>query len=618
MIKYIILFLFSSTFLLASKSSLILENSSIYSNFNIDYFIDSTNSSNIEHISEKKELFKKTTSNFAFGYIKDTLWLKIELKNISNHENFILSINEHFYEKANLYYFDNSWQKIENGFFLSLEKRGVQTPKLSYHVDIPKNDSKTIYIELQGKYSYFGNILIYEKEYFINHQFLSIHTFFIFSFGILAIIAIFYIFLWLNLKEKIYLYYIGYILCAAIYLLNISGLLAYIDLQYYVYKFHSFSGFTVIFLSLFSMIYFNTKKHLKLANLILTILNYLILLFAIMLFFSYTPWNKLINHVISLSSIVLIVTATIMYFKGKHHLKYYLFAILLYFISVLLFTLMLGGVLEYNFFTRYSYLFAFCIEIAIFTLILANRYNEIKNKQIKTQNQLIDLQNNQNELLEKEVIKQTENLQITNEKLSILVKERELLIKEVFHRVKNNFHIINAFLWFESKKEENKSNFSELINRIKSMSLIHEHLCNSKNLADIDIKEYLDELIKTIVQTYNTDNIITDVEVDSFHIDFEYIMLLGMIINEIISNSIKHHPKNTDILLNISCLKKEERIFLTIKDNGIGFSKHDSSGLGIELIKDFTNKLPESKYSFTKNEGTIFKLIFKDTNNVNN
>ncbi|MDD3835078.1 MAG: 7TM diverse intracellular signaling domain-containing protein, partial [Sulfurimonas sp.] len=345
-------------------------------------------------------------------------------------------------------------------------------------------------------------------------------SFFIFVFGVLVIIILFNLFLWLNLGEKIYIYYVGYTFFALLYLINISGLLAYLDLQYYMYKLHFTVGFAIVFLNLFSIEYFNTKKHLKYATYLLKFLAFCVLIFGVISMFVYAPFNKMITYTVSLSIISLMVSALIIYAKGHYYLKYYIFAIVLYFVSIIIFTLLLSGILEYSFFARYAFLFALAIEIVIFSLMLADRYNDIKNKQIQTQRQLISLQNNQNKILEEEVTKQTRNLQDANGKLSSLVQERELLVKEVFHRVKNNFHMISAFLWFESKKEVNPNRFSELINRIKSMSLIHEYVCNSKNLLHINAEEYLVELINTIMRTYHNTHVAVNTKVEAMHIDF--------------------------------------------------------------------------------------------------
>ena len=615
-LKYLIsLFLFIN-FLYANSSTLLLEDGfSFNENFEISYLKDSSNELNIEEVSNSND-FQKHSNKFSFGYLKDTVWIKVDLKNISSKEDFILSINEHFYEKANIYYFDKSknlWKVLENGVFTPIKQRDIQTSKLAFDFKIQQNSSQTIFIELKAKYPYFGNISVYSKDYFFTSNLLNIDSFFILQFGILFIIIIFNLFLWLSLKEKVYIYYVGYTFFALVYLINISGILIYFDLQHYMYKLHFSVSLCIIFLALFSIEYFEANKYFKASVFVIKILILLLFLFAFMMVaVSYSPWNNFMNHLITLILITLIISSIKIYRKGQYFLKYYIFAISIYFSSVIIFILFVTGILEYNYFYRYAYLYFLSLEIIVFALILSNRYNIIKNEQIKTQNELISLQINQNRLLENEVKKKTL-------KLTKLVKERELLVKEVFHRVKNNFHVITAFLWFESKKEGNKNRFIELINRIKSMSLIHEYLCNSKDLININVREYIKELISTITQTYSISNLKINSHVEEINIDLEHLMSLGVILNEIISNSIKHHPKDKTIILDVLCFKKDGNIVLQIVDNGLGFDLiSHKTGFGLALIKDFSKKLPEGIYSFKKDEGTIFELIFKDIKNNEN
>ncbi|WP_187386060.1 7TM diverse intracellular signaling domain-containing protein [Aliarcobacter cryaerophilus] len=613
--KYLISIFLFINFLYANSSTLVLEDEfSFNENFEISYLKDSSNELNIQEIANSND-FQKHSNKFSLGYLKDTIWIKVDLKNKSSKEDFILSLNEHFYEKANMHYFDKSenlWKTLKNGVFTPIKERNIETSKLAFNFKIQQNSSQTIFVELKAKYPYFGNIAVYSKDYFFASRILNIDSFFILQFGILLIIIIFNLFLWLSLKEKVYIYYVGYTFFALVYLINISGLLIYFDLQHYMYKLHFSASLCIIFLSLFSIEYFEAKRYFKASVFVIKILILLLFVFAFMMVaVSYSPWNNYMNHIITLILITLIASSIKIYKKGQYFLKYYIFAISIYFTSVIIFILFLMGIIEYNYFNRYAYIYCLSLEIIVFALILSNRYNIIKNEQIKTQNELISLQINQNKLLENEVEKKTL-------KLTKLVKERELLVKEVFHRVKNNFHVITAFLWFESKKDDNKHRFTELINRIKSMSLIHEYLCNSKDLIDINLKEYIDELVKTIIQTYSIPTLKINTNIENVNLEFENIMSLGVVVNEIISNSIKHHPKEKAIILDINCYKKSDSVILIIVDNGLGFDENiQKTGLGLELIKDFINKLPNAKYSFYKENGTVFELSFKDINNEN-
>lgn len=552
---------------------------------------------------------EKSSNNFSLGYVPQELWIKLKIKNNSQNSNFILTVNEHFYEKFNLYYFDKKWIKKENGMFTSIKNREVKTNKLSFIINLPQNETKTYYLQLKGKYAYFGKLLLYTNdEFYLNNQ-LGINTFYTFIFGIFTIILIFTAFLFFKLKEKVYFFYFGYSFFYLIYTLNISGVLAYVDLHYYVYELQATGAFTTAFLTLFSMKYLNTKNHLKYFNILLTVITYILFILGFLLIYSYTPWNKVINNTVGFINLLLIISSIILYFKGYVYTKYYIFIMLLFFTFIILFTSMVGGVFEYNVITRHGYIGASTLELIFFTLLLVNKYAVAKNRQIKYQNELLLFKNNQEILLKEEVEKRTEALNRTNKKLSNLVNERELLLKEVFHRVKNNFHMIIGMLWFESQKHKENDIFTELTNRIKSMSKLHEYLLySSKDLKHISTKDYLHGIIDNIIISYSRKEFYLNYKIDDTFLEFEEALSLGVIINEIISNSIKHN-KNINNHISLSFEEVNSILKLEIKDNGKEFSLLEK-GLGLNLVEEFSRKLNNSKYFFSFENGTCFTLEF--------
>ena len=120
-LKYLISIFLFINFLHANSSALLLEDGfSFNENFEISYLKDSSNELNIQEIANSND-FQKHSNKFSLGYLKDTIWIKVDLKNKSSKEDFILSLNEHFYEKANMHYFDKSenlWKVLENGVLL--------------------------------------------------------------------------------------------------------------------------------------------------------------------------------------------------------------------------------------------------------------------------------------------------------------------------------------------------------------------------------------------------------------------------------------------------------------------------------------------------------------------
>jgi two-component sensor histidine kinase len=619
MIKYFFIFcLFFSSLFSENLTLTFNDTTDIYNDFKIEYLKDNSNLSNIKDI-EKKEFKKITNNGFTLGYSNQKIWIKINILNKSKEENFILTLNETFYEKANLYYKkDNRWIKKENGLFIPIKQREIKYNKLSFKLNLPRNYQNNIYLELKGKYAYFGEVSFYKENYFRLKNFLDMNNLYIFIFGTTFIILIFSIGLSATLKEKIYYYYLGYTLFNLIYLIKISGLLCFIDLQKYIYILHSSVAFLDAFLILFSLEYLNTKKYLKRYDKLLRYSVIPFFLIGFILFFDYQPWNQILNALSLFITIIFLPLSIYIFFKGYKRSVYYTFALLIYFFLAMIFMLMLSGLIEYNNLTRYGLVYGTALENIIFSIMIISRYNEIKNEQIQYQKELLSIKNEHAKLLKKEVKKRTNELTIANNKLSRILKERELLLKEILHRVKNNFHMILGILWFESKKYKEKDIFSDLINRIKSMSKTHEYLLyTSENLKNIKVKEYFKDIIESISSTYTNKKITINFSIGNIELKFDDAISLSIIINEIVNNSIKHHPDSKNINIFVSLEEKKNKILLKIKDNGEGFNiKSSKEGLGLKLINDFSKKLLNSNFNFEFNKGTIFILTFekKDSN----
>ena len=587
MLRFLLLFTIFISYLFASPN-ITIDKKDIYNNFEVFYIKDKTSKLNIDDISKIK--FEKTIPNaFSLGYIKDTAWLKFSIENKSQNNEFILSLNESFYEIANLYYYDKKWIKESNGIFKSIKTRDIKTNHLAFNLDLKLNEKKIFYLELKAKYAYFGNLELYEKSHFYFDNNIGINTLYLFIFGIVSIILLFNLLLYIKTKEKLYIYYVGYNFFAILYLLNISGLLGYINLQEYIYKLHLSASFMFGFLILFSYEYLEIKKYFTKYHKLVQFLAIPSFIFGILVLFSFQPWNKYISNFAALTCIILIVISTTIYFKSQSKTKYYIFAMIQYFTFVVLFVLMAKGTIEYNNFTRYGFVVGSAIEVIIFAFLLANRFNETKEK----------IQY----YLEDEVKKRTN-------KLTLLIDERELLLKEVHHRVKNNFHMVIGMLWFESKKENSDAkSYKELINRIKSMSMIHEDLYNSKDLTNINLKSYLEKIIYNITSSYK--NSIINSSIDDMKIGFDDAISLGMIINELFTNSIKHNCNIDNFYINLDVTQKNNQAYLIIKDNGIGFDiKNTTKSLGLKLIEQFSKKLPNSEFSFSYDNGTKFEIVF--------
>lgn len=216
--------------------------------------------------------------------------------------------------------------------------------------------------------------------------------------------------------------------------------------------------------------------------------------------------------------------------------------------------------------------------------------------------------------------KQSKLLKAKNKLINKTLKEKELLVKEVHHRVKNNFQVVSSLLELQSKGIEDKKALelaNEGKNRVKSMALIHQKLYqNDTGLVDFD--EYIRQLVKEL-SSLNTDGKEVETNIKSEHMffDVDTAIPLGLIINEIITNSYKYaFSKDKSNTLDISIQKdSDEDYTLTISDNGPGI---DSSvelkkikSLGLRLITRLVKQL-QGTLEQTNSEGAKFIIHFKD------
>jgi len=207
------------------------------------------------------------------------------------------------------------------------------------------------------------------------------------------------------------------------------------------------------------------------------------------------------------------------------------------------------------------------------------------------------------------------------EKLSASLNEKEFLIKEIHHRVKNNLQIISSLLNLQADgilDKETKEKYTESISRIKSMAIIHELLYQSKDLSNIKIKDYLEELVSYITNTYNLGKEIkVNLTVDVKHkfIDLDKAIPCGIIINELLSNAFKHafEKNKKDGLINIVFHENNKNYTLTVSDNGIGLPESvnvkTSATLGLQLINSLVEQL-DGQLNINTDKGTSFVISF--------
>ncbi|MFD0963143.1 tetratricopeptide repeat-containing sensor histidine kinase [Pseudofulvibacter geojedonensis] len=192
---------------------------------------------------------------------------------------------------------------------------------------------------------------------------------------------------------------------------------------------------------------------------------------------------------------------------------------------------------------------------------------------------------------------------------------KKMMLQEIHHRVKNNLQVVNSLLRMQSSKMEDENvvhMFRETQNRVRSMAKLHEKMYQSGDLENLNTKEHITLLIEEIVKNYTIGTKIKlDVFIDELKIDAQTMMPLSLIINEMITNSLKYafeNRKKGTIIVKLN--QKDQLNELQVGDDGIGFLANKvKKGLGSKLIESFTKQI-NGNLEKTINKGTLYRITF--------
>lgn len=199
------------------------------------------------------------------------------------------------------------------------------------------------------------------------------------------------------------------------------------------------------------------------------------------------------------------------------------------------------------------------------------------------------------------------------------LKEKEVLLREIHHRVKNNLQVISSLLLLQSKHISGKKNlelFKESQNRVKSMALIHEKLYQSQDLASINFKEYLNTLIIGLFRSYQAQSghVELKLEVGDISLGVDSAIPCGLIINELVSNSLKYaFPNGREGVISVvlRSLNKKD-VELVVSDNGVGIPEdldfRNTKSLGLHLVTILAEDQLEGEIKLSRDKGTEFQI----------
>ncbi|GEM_PF-1335856 len=572
------------------------------------YYLDPMSSLTLSYMRSHPNLFEKSGKNkLLFGYrYKSTLWLMVPLVNETNRT--VTKVLEYDYPIQEYLWFYDGNKTVASGY--RLKKFPTKYITHPYFVKLAPHEKRIIYIKAQDKNV--GLIaklnLLNVKDYFYKNE--NAKIFNILFFGAILALIIYNAYLFVLTRDRSYIYYV--IMVGSFFVLElfedgffalfVKGFYLDINMIYFLLLIiaEAIVGFTVSFLEI-------KERFPKIYMFLQGLALFLVILFVFNVAgIVPTEVQRLIY--IFLFFIVLLIG----YYAMRHGVKqahYYLYGWIFLFIYALLLTLHQAGLLDWLDYVPYLGKVAVFTEAILFSMALSARINAYKQEREEAIKQLLQQKHLENVQLEAFAEKKTAKLRAT-------LEEKELLLKEVHHRVKNNLQIIISLLRLQADTigdEKLAKILSESENRIRALSGVHEMLYKTDSLARIDTENYFKTLAREILRSLGDGKDIRfEIESD-VKLPMDKAIYCGLIVNELITNSLKHAFDEDGGTIRIRMRKEAGEYILIYEDDGIGMSEEAKQSLGTILIQTLVERQLKGKIRLLPSQGTKYLIRFMES-----
>ncbi len=566
----------------------------------IEYYRDDSKNQTIQTVIDKK--FIKSNSIVPnFGINNANYWIKLNLKNSTNYTNFLLGIASPTIDEISFFKFeDGAFYETKLGEIFPFHRRKYKDPEYLFDIQLLQGETKTYYLKISSRESLQLPIYLGAKDNILNDlkfkDFISgLYV------GILMALLIYNLFLFISVRDSSYLYYVVFVILV---------LLTQSTLQGYPFKYLYPNSPEFAQLSLFifpstvgiaSLLFMNAFLKVKNQNKTLYILSLLLIIpyciaIILALLGSYVISFTLIDITAGLVIVFVIFTSIYVMKKGNKYAIYFLTAWLVFIFGVLIYILKDLNVLPYNNYTRYTMQFGSAIETLLLSFALGARINELKKQKEQVQLQAYL------DLAEKERF------------ISSQHEEKKVLLQEIHHRVKNNLQVITSLLRLQASEitsKEAKAHFDDAINRIMTMSLIHQKMYQENELSNIETTAYFETLINDLIVATSR-NIPITVKVESHlnHFGMKTVVPLALLLSEMITNSLKHAFDNDGSVNLYISDEKNGRFNVVYSDNGSWKNSSSESTFGLQLIETLVEQLNGTLKRVSDEKGTIYYMEF--------
>ncbi len=428
-----------------------------YTDFDVEYFENT--SENPLTVDQIREVNFQTTSNaFTFGYNTNDFWFRITVTNDSDKEKEIfLELTEIIHKNVDLYIIssDDSIIHDKNGLSVPVKERQIKVSNPTFVLDFDAGEKKELYIKLSSIYGVFGAIHFKTHEsFYASHHFKE--NLYMFYFGAIITLAFYNLFLFFFLRDKVYLYYVSYVLIFVVWSANYKGiLLPYTTIEIYDILQITIPVFFTL-LILFSQSVLETKKHFLNFHYVLNGFIGILMFSLIWMLIDMHSGFYFMNMAASPLLPFLLFTALWALYKGHNIAKIYLIALSIYLISIAILSQLALGIVPYSVLFSNAPIIGSFIEIILLSVLLAYRITILREEKMTTQQNLLDHKASESLRFSKLVDDKTKELSLVNDQLGIELKEKQKLEKILMRRASTDSltGILNRRAFFDNSAKE--------------------------------------------------------------------------------------------------------------------------------------------------------------------